>query len=217
MRKKIMENPKKIAYANQAAAIIKKLNARQMEGYYCEDVATAKAKLLELIGGGKKSVAYGGSMTIDENGFKAAVTEAGHELIIRENNKTPEELKECKAKQINADCFLLSTNAITLDGELINIDGRGNRVCYLMYGPDSVVVIAGMNKVVANVDDGIRRVRTQAVPPNCVRLSCDTPCAKTGKCAECIPNSICANIVITRKSMVPNRIKVILIGETLGY
>ena len=82
-----------------------------MEGYYCEDVAAAKAKLLELIGGGKKSVAYGGSMTIDENGFKAAVTEAGHELIIRENYKTPEELKECKAKQINADCFLLSTNA----------------------------------------------------------------------------------------------------------
>ena len=75
-----MENPKKVAYANQAAAIIKKLNARQMEGYYCEDVAAAKAKLLELIGGGKKSVAYGGSMTIDENGFKAAVTEAGHEL-----------------------------------------------------------------------------------------------------------------------------------------
>lgn len=212
-----MANPRSVYYENQAATIIKKLNARQMEGYYCENVEAAKAKLVELIGDGKKTVAYGGSMTIDENGFKDSVTAAGHELVVRENYKTPEELKECKAKQINSDCFLMSTNAITLDGELVNIDARGNRVCYLMYGPDSVVVIAGMNKVVANVDDGIRRIRTMAVPPNCVRLNCDTPCAKTGKCAECIPNSICANIVVTRKSMIPNRIKVILVGESLGY
>lgn len=212
-----MANPRNVYYENQAATVIKKLNARQMEGYYCETVEEAKSKLVELLGNGKKTVAYGGSMTIDENGFKAAVTDAGHELVIRENYKTPEEIKECKAKQINSDCFLMSANAITLDGELVNIDGRGNRVCYLMYGPDSVVVIAGMNKIVANIDDGIRRIRTMAVPPNCVRLNCDTPCAKTGKCAECIPNSICANIVVTRKSMVPNRIKVILVGEVLGY
>jgi len=212
-----MANPKSEFYKNQAATIIKKLNARKMEGFYCEDVAEAKAKLLELLGEGKKSVAYGGSMTLDENGFKDAVTSAGHELVVRENYKTPEELKECKAKQINADAFLMSTNAITLDGELVNIDARGNRVSFLIYGPDSVIVIAGMNKVVANVDDGIRRIRTSATPPNCVRLNCETPCAVTGKCAECLPNSICASIVVTRKSMVPNRVKVILVGETLGY
>lgn len=210
-------NPKNKFYENQAATIIKKLQARKMEGYYCEDLSAAKNKLLELIGNDKKTVAYGGSMTLDDNGFKEVVTEAGHELIVRENYKTEEEVKECKAKTVNADVFLMSSNAITINGELINIDGRGNRVSYLIYGPDSVIVIAGMNKIVADVSDGIRRVRNMATPPNTVRLNCDTPCAKTGVCADCLTNSICSQIVVTRTSMIPNRIKVILVGEELGY
>lgn len=212
-----MGNPKETFYANQAASIIKRLNARKMEGYYCKDVEEAKAKLLELIGSSKKSVGYGGSMTLDENGFKDSVTGAGHELIIRENYKTDEETKELKAKLSTADVFLMSTNAITLDGELINIDGRGNRVSYMIYGPDNVIIVAGMNKVVSNVEDGIRRVRNVATPPNCNRLNCNTPCATTGKCGDCLPNSICCQVVITRASLIPNRIKVILVGETLGY
>lgn len=212
-----MGNPKETFYANQAASIIKRLNARKMEGYYCKDVEEAKAKLLELIGSSRKSVGYGGSMTLDENGFKDSVTGAGHELIIRENYKTDEETKELKAKLSTADVFLMSTNAITLDGELINIDGRGNRVSYMIYGPDSVIIVAGMNKVVSNVEDGIRRVRNVATPPNCNRLNCNTPCATTGKCGDCLPNSICCQVVVTRASLIPNRIKVILVGETLGY
>lgn len=212
-----MGNPKETFYANQAASIIKRLNARKMEGYYCKDVEEAKAKLLELIGSSNKSVGYGGSMTLDENGFKDSVTGAGHELIIRENYKTDEETKELKAKLSTADVFLMSTNAITLDGELINIDGRGNRVSYMIYGPDSVIIVAGMNKVVSNVEDGIRRVRNVATPPNCNRLNCNTPCATTGKCGDCLPNSICCQVVVTRASLIPNRIKVILVGETLGY
>ena len=212
-----MSNPKEIFYEKQAETIIKKLNQRKMEGFYCPDVESAKAKLVELLGEGKKSVAYGGSMTLDDNGFKDSVTAAGHELIIRENYKTPEEIKECKAKQINADFFLMSTNAITLDGELINIDGRGNRVSFMIYGPDNVIIVAGMNKVVPNVDDGIRRVRNIATPPNCVRLDCKTPCAVTGKCGECFTDSICCQFVVTRMSRVPGRIKVILVGQELGY
>lgn len=218
-----MATPKQKFYETQAATIIKKLAQRKMEGYYCANVEEAKAKLVELLGKtdngspAKKSVAYGGSMTIDENGFKDAVTKAGHELILRENYKTAEEVKELKAKVVNADAFLMSTNAITLDGELINIDGRGNRVSFLIYGPDSVFVIAGMNKVVSNVEDGIRRVRNIATPPNCVRLDCKTPCASTGKCGECFTDTICCQFVVTRCSRVPGRIKVILIGEELGY
>lgn len=212
-------SPKAQSYANQAATIIKKLNARKMEGYYCASTEEAKAKLVELLGkdGKSKSVSYGGSMTLDENGFKDAVVAAGHELIIRENYKTDEEIKECKAKTINSDAFLMSTNAITLDGELINIDGRGNRVSYLIYGPEEVIIVAGMNKVVSNVEDGIRRVRNVATPPNTVRLNRNTPCAMTGRCAECYQDSICCQIVVTRVSMIPNRIKVILVGEELGY
>lgn len=212
-----MATPKETFYENQAATIIKKLNMRKMEGYYCKNVEEAKAKMLELIGNEKKTVGYGGSMTLDENGFKDSVTAAGHELIIRENYKTPEEEKELKSKLTNADFFLMSTNAITLDGELVNIDGRGNRVSYLIYGPDNVIVIAGMNKVVSTVEDGYRRSRNIATPPNCNRLDCKTPCATTGKCGECFTDSICCEFVTTRMSRVPNRIKVILVGETLGY
>lgn len=212
-----MATPKETFYENQAASIIKKLNLRKMEGYYCKTVEEAKAQMIKLIGSEKKTVAYGGSMTLDENGFKDCVIANGHELIVRENYKTPEEIKELKAKQVNADFFLSSTNAITLDGELVNIDARGNRVSFMIYGPDNVIIIAGMNKVVSNVDDAYRRIRNEATPPNCNRLNCDTPCAKTGKCGECFTDSICCQFVTTRMSRVPNRIKVILVGETLGY
>lgn len=218
-----MPNPKQIFYKNQAETVIKNLAKRKMQGFYCENVEDAKKKLVELLAqsgdntSSKKTVGYGGSMTLDENGFKDAVKAAGHELIIRENYKTAEELKECKSKLVNADAFLMSTNAITLDGELVNIDGRGNRVSFLIYGPESVIIIAGMNKVVSNVEDGIRRVRNVATPPNCVRLNCKTPCAVTGKCGECFGDSICCQFVVTRMSRVPDRIKVILVGQELGY
>lgn len=212
-----MNESKKKFYEVQANTIIEKMKLRKMDAYYCEDVQAAKNKLIELLGDGKKQVAYGGSMTIDENGFKEAITLAGHELIIRENYTSPEELKECKARIVNSDAFIMSSNAITLDGELVNIDGRGNRVAFLIYGPDEVFVIAGMNKVVKNVEEGISRVRNIASPPNCIRLNRNTPCSKTGKCGDCYNDSICANIVVTRVSMIPGRIKVILVGEELGY
>lgn len=212
-----MNEHKKAFYANQAQSIIHKLNARKMDGFYCDNMEAAKAKVLELIGEAGKSVGYGGSMTIDETDLKAMIQDAGHELIVRENYKTPEEIKECNAKMINADTFLMSTNAITLDGELVNIDGRGNRLAYLIYGPEQVIILTGMNKVVANVEDGIRRVQNMASPPNTVRLNCDTPCAKTGQCGNCLTDTICCQIVTTRASRVPGRIKVILVGEELGY
>ena len=204
-------------YANQADGIIKKLKLRKMEGYYVPTMEEAKKKVLELIGEASKSVAYGGSMTIDNSDLKEMIKNAGHDLIVRENYKSDEEVKELKAKMINADTFLMSTNAITLDGELINIDGRGNRVSYLIYGPDQVIVIAGMNKVVKDVDSGIDRTRNTASPANTVRLNCDTPCAKAGRCVDCLEHTICCQIVVTRCSMVPGRIKVILVGEELGY
>lgn len=209
--------PKKQFYRNQAETIIKKLESRKMEGYYCENKTEAKAKALELIGTGRKSVCYGGSVTIDELGIKEAAEAAGHDLIRREQYKTPEEIKACYAKQAVSDVFLMSTNAITLDGELVNIDGRGNRLSLLLYGPENVIIVAGMNKVVTDVQEGIKRTQNFAAPPNTVRLGCDTPCAKTGKCGSCLNNTICCTSVITRASRVPGRIKVILVGEELGY
>ena len=209
--------PKQTFYENQAKSIIHKLEARKMEGYYCPDKESAKAKVLELIGPNKKVVTYGGSMSLDEIGVKEAVEEAGHDLLRREKYVTPEEKRECFAKQTLADVFMMSTNAITLDGELVNIDGSGNRVACLSFGPNKVIVVAGMNKVVSNVEEGIARSRNFAAPPNTVRLGCDTPCAKIGQCGNCLNDTICCQIVVTRASRVPGRIKVILVGEELGY
>lgn len=209
--------PKQTFYENQAKSIIHKLEARKMEGYYCPDKESAKAKVLELIGPNKKVVTYGGSMSLDEIGVKESVEEAGHDLLRREKYVTPEEKRECFAKQTLADVFMMSTNAITLDGELVNIDGSGNRVACLSFGPNEVIVVAGMNKVVSNVEEGIARSRNFAAPPNTVRLGCDTPCAKIGQCGNCLNDTICCQLVVTRASRVPGRIKVILVGEELGY
>lgn len=209
--------PKQTFYENQAKSIIHKLEARKMEGYYCPDKESAKAKVLEMIGPNKKVVTYGGSMSLDEIGVKEAVEEAGHDLLRREKYVTPEEKRECFAKQTLADVFMMSTNAITLDGELVNIDGSGNRVACLSFGPNEVIVVAGMNKVVSNVEEGIARSRNFAAPPNTLRLGCDTPCAKIGQCGNCLNDTICCQIVVTRASRVPGRIKVILVGEELGY
>lgn len=201
-------------YENQAQTIIKKLQGRKMEGYYCPTREAALEKLLELIGPEHKIVARGGSVTLNEIGAPEAVRAAGHELVFREDYA---DQKAWKLRQAEADVYITSTNAITLEGELVNIDGRGNRVAMMIFGPDSVIVVAGMNKVVTDVPSGFLRVRNMAAPPNTLRLGLDTPCAKTGVCGNCISKSICCNFVVTRASSVPGRIKVILVGEELGY
>jgi hypothetical protein len=122
------------------------------------------------------------------------------------------------SRQVMADFFLMSSNAITIDGELVNIDGRANRVSLLCWGPQNVIVIAGMNKIASDVESAVQRVRDAAAPPNTVRLNKNTPCAQTGRCGNCYsPDCICSQIVITRRSSTPKRIKVILVGEELGY
>ena len=210
--------PKKQYYENVAATIIKNLEKRRMNGFYCADKESAIAKVLELMPAGS-SVGWGGSMTLKDNGFFDAIAEANaYQIIDRDTAKTKEEEKKIYSEICAANVFLMSTNAITLDGELVNVDGRGNRVSFLCYGPDKVIVVAGMNKVVTDVEDGIKRVRNMAAPPNCVRLNKQTPCAVTGICADCFsPGCICAQTVVTRLSFYPGRINVILVGEDLGY
>lgn len=201
-----------------AGKIIEKLKLRNMEGYY----AATKEDALELI---KEkfltkgvSVAWGGSMTLSEVGVMDYLKESECVIYDRMAPKTPEEQKAMKANMINADYFLMSTNAITLDGELVNIDGFANRVSFLCYGPENVLVVAGMNKVATNVEDAVNRVKNIASPPNALRLNKDTPCAKHGRCADCFADDcICSQTVITRRSGVKGRIKVILVGEELGY
>lgn len=210
-------NPKKKYYENAAATIIKNMEKRRIDGYYCETKEEAVKKALELMESGK-SIAWGGSMTLTEVGLMDAIRNADYEIIDREAAKTEDEVRDVYAKITGCDYFLMSSNAITLDGELVNVDGRGSRVAFLCFGPKNVIVIAGMNKIVKDVDDGINRVRNFAAPPNALRLNRNTPCSVTGSCADCLsPDCMCANTVITRLSHTPHRIKVILVGEELGY
>ena len=210
-------SPKELAKQNLANTIIENMKKKNMEGYYCATSAEAVEKALSLMPEGS-SITWGGSMTLTECGLMEAIHNGKYEIINRDDAKTPEEARLMYAKQVMADYYLMSTNAITIDGELVNIDGRSNRVSCLCWGPQNVIIIAGMNKVASSVEDALKRVRNFAAPPNCVRLGKNTPCAQTGKCGDCYSqDSICSQIVITRRSGTPNRIKVILVGEELGY
>ena len=210
-------SPKAIANQNLANTIIKNMAKRNMEGYYCATSAEAVEKALSLMPEGS-SVTWGGSMSIIECGLMNAIKTGKYEIIDRDLAKTPQEVREMYAKQVMADYYLMSTNAITMNGELVNIDGRANRVSCLCWGPQNVIIIAGMNKVATDVEDAIKRARNIAAPANTVRLNRNTPCTQTGKCENCYsPDCICSQLVVTRRSGVPNRIKVILVGEELGY
>lgn len=210
-------SPKEIANQNLANTIIKNMVKKNLEGYYCATSAEAVEKALSLMPEGS-SVTWGGSMSVIECGLMDAIHHKNYELIDRDEAKTPEEARVMYARQVMADYYLMSTNAITIDGELVNIDGRANRVSCLCWGPQNVIIIAGMNKVANDVEDALKRVRNFAAPPNTVRLNKTTPCSQTGRCADCYsPDCICSQVVITRRSSTPNRMKVILVGEELGY
>lgn len=209
--------PKQINHENTANTIIKNLNKRQMDGYYCPDKISALHKALDLIPKGS-SISWGDSMTLIEVGLLDAIQNKNYKIINRDTTINLEDQRKIYGQICCSDFFLSSTNAITLDGELINIDGKGNRVAFLCFGPQNVLILAGMNKVVSDIESGFKRVRDIAAPPNAIRLNKKTPCAITGKCENCYScDCMCGQFVVTRRSGIPNRIKVILIGENLGY
>lgn len=192
------------------------LNKRHFEAYYLSSKEDAVAKILELIPK-NHSVAWGGTMTMDQLGLKEKLSAAGYSLIDRDAAKSPEEREEVMHKALNCGSFIMSSNAITEDGQLFNIDGKGNRLAALIYGPENVIIIAGMNKVVQDMDAAYKRVRGYAAPANAQRFDLDTPCKKIGECADCLSAStICAQFVQTRICKPAGRIKVVLIGEELG-
>lgn len=205
-------------YKTTADTIIKRLAARQMEGFYCATKEEACEKALSFVKEGS-SASFGGSMTLEETGILASLRERKDiSLLDRATGKNPEEVAQIMHEALSCDTYFMSTNAITTDGELVNIDGNGNRVAALIYGPKRVVIVAGMNKIVSDVNSAVSRVRNSATPPNCIRLNKNTPCAATGVCADCFsPDCICNQIVVTRRNGNSDRIKVILVGEELGY
>ena len=202
---------------NLAQTVIKGLERRNMTGEYCATLADAKEAVGRFLIPGT-SVACGGSMTLGELGFVEAAKAAGCNFLDRFAAATPEEQKEIFKEILFCDTYFMSTNAITQDGVLVNIDGNCNRISALSFGPEKVVVVAGMNKVAPDLDSAVKRARNSAAPANCVRLGLNTPCAQLGKCADCSsPDCICCQFLITRRSRTKGRIHIILIGEELGY
>lgn len=212
-----MEDVKRTAHRATAERIIKKLAIRNMTGHYRDTAAEAVELAREIVEPGQ-SVTWGGSVSFAESGIKAALTADGHPMIDRSRAVTPEEQDEMWREQVGADWFFMGTNAITLDGELVNIDGNANRLALLLHGPKHVCVIAGMNKVVADVESGLKRIRTVTCPLNAARLHTGTPCELAGVCSNChAEKCMCCQEVITRHSRHDGRIHVILVGEDLGF
>ena len=204
-------------YEKRGTLLVKNLQKRHFDAYYCADREEALAKALELIPKGV-SVGWGGAQSAEDIGLLNAVRTGDYNAIDRDTARSPEERVKIMKQALLSDVFIVGANALSLDGQMVSIDGNGNRVAAIVYGPESVIVIAGMNKVVATLEDAVRRARTVAAPMNKQRFALETPCEITGACADCKSEGcICNQILITRNSKPAGRIKVILVGEELGF
>lgn len=214
-----MVNYKMAARKNLADQIMKNLKKRNMESYYCQTKEEALQQAISLLPEGC-SVSWGGSTSLEEIGFMDYIEENSDKYTVfnRFIGKTNEEKRELYAKGALSDVYFMSSNAITKDGILVNMDGSGNRVASLCHGPNQVVLIVGMNKVAANLEEAIDRIHMIAGPTNVIRQQVDTPCMTTGSCVDCLSEEcICCQLVITRFNRVNGRIHVILVGEDLGF
>ena len=204
-----------IAKKNEALAqtVIKGLESRNMTGFYAASKEDALKTALSLIPE-NSTIAMGGCTSATEIGLIDALKNGKYNYIDRAQMEPRASLMAA----YDADIFLASANAMTSDGEIVNIDGNANRVSCIAQGPKKVVFIVGMNKICADLDSAIKRARNIAAPANAQRFNIDTPCKKTGKCFDCkSPDTICCQFLITRFSKHPGRINVILVNDNLGF
>ena len=201
-----------------AQKMIKNLNRRNMEAFYCPTGEEAVKKVLELIEDGN-SVTWGGSMTVRGLGIPDALRKRGTlEVLDRDLATSPEEAKAMYLRAFSTDIYLTSANAISEDGVIVNIDGNGNRVAAITWGPKKVIFIIGMNKVAQTVEAALSRARGTASPINAQRFDIKTPCQIDGMCHNCnSPESICSYVHFLRNSRNKGRHVVVLVGEDLGY
>ena len=197
-----------------AQTVIEGLKSRNMNGYYAATKEEAMELALSMIPEGS-SVTMGGGMSVHEIGLVDALKAGNYNFIDRDEY---EDKRAAMLMAYDADVFLSSSNAITQDGVLVNIDGNANRVSALAQGPRKVIMIVGMNKVCDDLDGAMKRARNVAAPTNAQRFGLNTPCSKTGTCMDCkSPDTICCQFLITRYSHHPDRIHVILVNDNLGF
>lgn len=197
---------------------IEALNENNINAYMVSDKEELIKKIKEIVPSGSK-VGYGGSMTLFESGVMEHLRSERYDLLDRDKKGlTPEEVKEIYRSAFSADAYFSSTNAITEKGELYNVDGNGNRVAAMLYGPEKVIVIVGVNKIVKDVESAIKRNREVSAPANAKRLNRKTPCAKVGYCMDCkSEEKVCREHTLIRSQNRSDRMYVIFINEVLGY
>jgi len=203
----------------QVKKTIQSLKQNNISAHYAVTAEDACKKAISLIPKGV-TVAYGGSLTLDEIGMKDALRNGNYNLLDRHRPGIDEEQQyRLRLEGLRADIFLMSTNALTTTGQLVNMDGTGNRVAALIFGPKKVIVIAGINKMVSDVESAIHRIRNYVAPVHAKRTGRDLPCAQTGYCVNChAPIRFCNALVITEHQYQKNkdRITVIIVGQELG-
>ena len=209
--------PKELRNERLTERMIKNLKRRNMEAFYCPTAAEAVKKVSELIADGN-SVTWGGSMTIRDMGIPQALKDRGTlEVLDRDVVTDREEVVKIYERAFTADVYLSSANAISEDGVIVNIDGNGNRVAAITWGPKKVIFIIGLNKVAQTVEAALARARSTASPINAARFDIKTPCQTDGVCHNCnSPESICNYVHFLRNSP-HGRHTVILVGEDFGY
>lgn len=201
-----------------AQELIKQLNRRHIEAFYCPTGEEAVKKVSELIADGS-TVTWGGTATVRDLGIPAMLKNRGTlQVLDRDEVETPEEKQEMYLKAFSADVYLTSANAISEDGVIVNIDGNGNRIAAISWGPKRVIFVIGLNKVAQTVEAALARARGIASPINSQRFEMNTPCKLDGKCHNCnSPESICSYVHFLRNSRGDGRHIVVLVGENLGY
>ena len=210
-------SPIEIRNEKAAGKVIKNLARRNIEAYYCPTAREAVEKLLEMIPAGS-SVTWGGSMSIRDIDIPAALANAGkYEVYDRDKAPDRAAATEIYLKAFSCDYYLSSANAITEDGVIVNIDGTGNRVAAITFGPRNVIFVIGMNKLTQNVDAALARARSLAAPVNTARFDIQTPCKLDGVCHNCLSDDCICNYIHYLRHSPKGKHKVILVGECLGY
>ncbi|HSR10540.1 MAG TPA: lactate utilization protein [Thermodesulfobacteriota bacterium] len=198
--------------------LVDKLKKQEMSAAFFPTAEEAKKIVVEKIPRGAK-VGLGGSVTLRELGIPDLLRSKGCTVFDHWNTTSKEEREAAARKHPTADIFLTSTNALTLDGKFINVDASGNRIVSMIFGPQKVIVVAGVNKIVKNVNEGLARIKKVVAPQNCRRRSDPTPCAEDLVCHNCdTPARLCrVTTIIERKPWGVKEFEVILVGENLGY
>lgn len=197
---------------------IENFKKHNMDAYCVKDKISLINKISDILEDGN-TVSVGGSMTLFETGVIDFLRSGKYNFLDRyEEGLTPKDIKNIFRKSFSADAYIVSSNAITEEGELYNVDGTGNRVAAMIYGPDKVIVVVSYNKIVKNIDEAIKRSREISAPANAKRLARKTPCTEVGYCMDCkSPDRICNDYVVIKRQGVKERIYILILEEDFGY